>query len=598
VSVGAIANPAACGPAGYPFLPPVNKMTTGYYDPLSAPSGKCDHGTLAQAISTCFALSASLNQVQGISKDSPCASYPLGPNHFTAASLAQQETLNFVQSIVADLNTANNMQGFCALLDLQSNTPICSGSVVLTANPSWVAAGATVTFSVVVGSFSGSGALPTGTAAITDETGNTVCTVTLTSTATGTCTYVYPTTAAHSYTAAYSVGNANPAVNSAPINTAPYTTASISYPSKAANFIGVGINSSGDVVGYLCSIPNNDCSVGNALYHNGQFIDLNPALNSGDTVFHVTGMAESGSIVGVANNTIAGKVDAYLLNKTNSSPITYTSAAISAPESFLPRGLNSSEDVVGQFPCSPPGGGCNDQNVLYHNGQFINLNPVLNSSDSGFSVAGIANSGSMVGVAGNSVTFINDAYLLNKTSSNPMTYTATAILAPEGFAAYGVNSSEDVVGRLCPNPNGGCNEQNVIYHKEQFINLNPVLNSGDYNFGVFGIAESGSILGGAQNSITGYLVYYLLAAPYVPTFSLVATVAGLNGTLGLQNNMGSVISLTATGASTIAVFPAIASGSSYSITVASQPSKQTCSVSNGSGFVSGALVTNVSVTCN
>jgi hypothetical protein len=153
VSVGAIANPALCAPAGYPLLAPVSQMTTGYYDPLSAPSGKCDHGTLAQAIATCaagvLAPGVSLIQVQGISKDSPCASYPLGPNHFTAASLAQAETLSFVQSIVADLNTANNAQGFCALLDLPSNTPICGNGVTWYLQGVTASDGETVTGSFV-----------------------------------------------------------------------------------------------------------------------------------------------------------------------------------------------------------------------------------------------------------------------------------------------------------------------------------------------------------------------------------------------------------------------------------------------------------------
>lgn len=72
----------------------------------------------------------------------------------------------------------------------------------------------------------------------------------------------------------------------------------------------------------------------------------------------------------------------------------------------------------------------------------------------------------------------------------------------------------------------------------------------------------------------------------------------LNGSLGLQNNNGTTVLTSGIAATTVAVLPAVASGACYSITVASQPSKQTCSVNNGTGIVSGALVTNVTVACN
>ncbi|WP_395681781.1 reprolysin-like metallopeptidase [Dokdonella sp.] len=80
------------------------------------------------------------------------------------------------------------------------------------------------------------------------------------------------------------------------------------------------------------------------------------------------------------------------------------------------------------------------------------------------------------------------------------------------------------------------------------------------------------------------------------------TVGGnVNGLVG----SGLVLSLNA-GAQTLAVpasgaftFPtALPNGSTYAVTVGTQPSGQSCAVANGSGQLSGANVTNVAVTCS
>jgi hypothetical protein len=134
------ANPVICDASGYPAFPGATlKLTTGYYDDPShgatriAPSGKCEHGSLRQAIGTCafgiLSLSGSTIPVFGISKDSPCADYsPFAIDaHGIAMLLAGKETLSFVQSIITDLNTASNSQGFCVLLGLDPKVvPNCA----------------------------------------------------------------------------------------------------------------------------------------------------------------------------------------------------------------------------------------------------------------------------------------------------------------------------------------------------------------------------------------------------------------------------------------------------------------------------------------
>lgn len=82
------------------------------------------------------------------------------------------------------------------------------------------------------------------------------------------------------------------------------------------------------------------------------------------------------------------------------------------------------------------------------------------------------------------------------------------------------------------------------------------------------------------------------------TFSVGGTVTGLMGTgLVLQNNGGDDLSIAADG-----VFQfdtEVADGESFEVTVISQPSdlSQTCSVSNGSGVIDAADITDIEVDC-
>ena len=63
----------------------------------------------------------------------------------------------------------------------------------------------------------------------------------------------------------------------------------------------------------------------------------------------------------------------------------------------------------------------------------------------------------------------------------------------------------------------------------------------------------------------------------------------------LQDNGGDNLSISANGPFTFAA--ALASGASYNVTVKTNPSGQTCTVSSGSGTIGSANITNVAVTC-
>ncbi len=70
---------------------------------------------------------------------------------------------------------------------------------------------------------------------------------------------------------------------------------------------------------------------------------------------------------------------------------------------------------------------------------------------------------------------------------------------------------------------------------------------------------------------------------------------GLSGTVVLQDNGGDDLTINSNGSFTFAT--PVAQGATYSVTVLTQPSGQTCSVTNGSGTMGGANVTNVGVNC-
>jgi 6-phosphogluconolactonase (cycloisomerase 2 family) len=85
-------------------------------------------------------------------------------------------------------------------------------------------------------------------------------------------------------------------------------------------------------------------------------------------------------------------------------------------------------------------------------------------------------------------------------------------------------------------------------------------------------------------------------SPPPPTqYSIGGTVSGLSGTgLVLQDNGGDNLAVSANGSFTFAT--KVNSGGAYAVTVLTQPTGQTCTVTNGSGTAM-ANVTNVTVTC-
>jgi hypothetical protein len=93
--------------------------------------------------------------------------------------------------------------------------------------------------------------------------------------------------------------------------------------------------------------------------------------------------------------------------------------------------------------------------------------------------------------------------------------------------------------------------------------------------------------GGGNSDIDG---------PDGDTFTLSGTVSGLTGSgLVLQNNGSDDLSVGADGSFSFST--GLSDESVYAVTVATQPTDQNCSVSNGSGTITGANVTDITITC-
>jgi putative esterase len=158
--------------------------------------------------------------------------------------------------------------------------------------------------------------------------------------------------------------------------------------------------------------------------------------------------------------------------------------------------------------------------------------------------------GSVSGLSGTLVLQDNGADNLTLTANGPFTF-ATGLAAG---AAYAVTVKTQPAGQTCTVTNGS---------------------------GTMGSAN-----------VTNVAV----SCSANPTFTVGGTVSGLTGTVVLQDNGADNLTVTANGPFTFAT--ALASGAAYAVTVKTNPTGQACAVTNGSGTMGSANVTNVTVTCS
>jgi hypothetical protein len=112
-----------------------------------------------------------------------------------------------------------------------------------------------------------------------------------------------------------------------------------------------------------------------------------------------------------------------------------------------------------------------------------------------------------------------------------------------------------------------------------------------FSLPVIGLAAVLSGCGGNDLNDVFIPTYHATA----PTYPIGGTVAGLSGTVVLQDNGGDNLSLSKNGSFAFGV--TLQPNAAYKVTIATQPANQVCSVTNGSGTATAA-VTNVGIVCS
>ena len=101
--------------------------------------------------------------------------------------------------------------------------------------------------------------------------------------------------------------------------------------------------------------------------------------------------------------------------------------------------------------------------------------------------------------------------------------------------------------------------------------------------------------GTTESSPASYALACEITTAAVSAYSVGGSISGLTGSVTLQNNGADDLLRNVNGNFTFVT--ELADGDSYSVTVSTQPTGQTCSLSNEAGLIAGANITNVMVTC-
>ncbi|MGP0020214.1 MAG: beta strand repeat-containing protein [Candidatus Sulfotelmatobacter sp.] len=115
--------------------------------------------------------------------------------------------------------------------------------------------------------------------------------------------------------------------------------------------------------------------------------------------------------------------------------------------------------------------------------------------------------------------------------------------------------------------------------------------------GTLPTGETCTVTNGSGTVVAANVTNVAVACAGASTFTIGGTVSGLitSRSVTLLDNGANSLTVTANGSFTFTT--ALASGATYSVTVGTQPTGETCTVTNGSGTVGSANVTNVAVAC-
>lgn len=189
---------------------------------------------------------------------------------------------------------------------------------------------------------------------------------------------------------------------------------------------------------------------------------------------------------------------------------------------------------------------------------FVRLMLILISAVSLLSLGGIQGCGLLYSVGG-TITGLSGTIVLENYGGDVLTVTANGTFTFSGLLAdgaiYNVTVLTQPAGQTC----------------------NSSSNTGKIN----------------GTNITNVLVSCTTDNNYTVGGSL--SNLGNNESVVLQNNSGDNLTLTSNGSFTFST--PLSSDAPYDVTILTQPSRQNCSVTNGSGTVSSANVTSVAVAC-
>ncbi|MCB1180082.1 MAG: DUF1566 domain-containing protein [Leptospiraceae bacterium] len=147
--------------------------------------------------------------------------------------------------------------------------------------------------------------------------------------------------------------------------------------------------------------------------------------------------------------------------------------------------------------------------------------------------------------------------------------------------------------------NGG--DDKSISGNGTFTFTTPVASGGTYNVTVYTEPSSPTqtcSVNKGSGTVTSSNISDITVSCTTNSYSIGGSITGLSGTLVIQNNSGNDLSLPS-GTTSFTFTSKILSGSTYSVTVLSNPTSpyQDCTITNGSGTVTSSDISNVSISC-
>lgn len=102
--------------------------------------------------------------------------------------------------------------------------------------------------------------------------------------------------------------------------------------------------------------------------------------------------------------------------------------------------------------------------------------------------------------------------------------------------------------------------------------------------------------GGSSDTNTAAPALTPTPTPVTATYTVGGSASGLNGSLTIKNNSTDQLIVTSTGSFTFAT--PVTEGGQYNVTITTQPSTQTCTLSNASGTNITSNVSSISISCS